>query len=829
MDFMDWDLWSSPYDPVAEESRFFSQPERMRDFYFGYGFDAIEEDALNEKYCIQALRILITEADTEIDKLEQDLISLQSELAWIEDEEWSQICSNALREKINCLDISIKHLMNKDKNDVEVHLLMHTQPIETLNEILKDLLSNNLCKKREQPKEINDAIILISSDVPREALNVMRENKKGGSSYSIQTVREGMKESSFEHALGILLLLPLPDILFCNKQPANASTKDSNPSLKVAAGHSGEEILSSNYGLKNAGKGESRKHGFSPKDKKTIQNLGSKSADKGRRSAEKIIEVPVVSPIPFNYIEGKICQEKFLCSTSQHKEADNKCLLAERLLLQYADSNSNRIYATHSDTDFLPTKVGVINAISDASKHADRNFSKKNLSNSDSSIENEMEEQSSISSADVSLGSSMKLEVKQADPGKKVKLANAIVKGLGLSASRHATGEFNEMKNLCRSSLEVSGNREHYYRAPGKSKTLTASLNCGGKGNYLAKHEHADFDKNVSTEELRCTNDVNGRKGFSDSGFGTSCNPDIKQKMSDFSQKAARKWTIKESKVSATEKAIPLNSSLKAEGKPRSPRRIVKVVEAALTETENCALTSLLEQPDKKGNNAIKVQSKEEGKTMREVHTSKIATEDKKSRLNLSLDLEKEKTNRSTKSNPLILQEIGISTMVVDSSSTFISKGKKRQKSLVSPVTPRLYQDCKAARKAVQPSEFESKKNVDSFDNSANSVSSPQNKRKKSTIFPIIAKGRDFSLQMDFSSSHRSTADSSTKDDLPVIESSSCDFGSEAAASLPSASVLEKMKLADLRKVAKQQKLTKCSKLSKKAILQQLADRTGDR
>ncbi|XP_048225664.1 uncharacterized protein LOC8284764 isoform X2 [Ricinus communis] len=749
MDFMDWDLWSSPYDP-----------------------DAIEEDALNEKYCIQALRILITEADTEIDKLEQDLISLQSELAWIEDEEWSQICSNALREKINCLDISIKHLMNKDKNDVEVHLLMHTQPIETLNEILKDLLSNNLCKKREQPKEINDAIILISSDVPREALNVMRENKKGGSSYSIQTVREGMKESSsMTEDAAVHPSLKLQERKTNNPEnvkPANASTKDSNPSLKVAAGHSGEEILSSNYGLKNAGKGESRKHGFSPKDKKTIQNLGSKSADKGRRSAEKIIEVP-------------------------------------------------------------PTKVGVINAISDASKHADRNFSKKNLSNSDSSIENEMEEQSSISSADVSLGSSMKLEVKQADPGKKVKLANAIVKGLGLSASRHATGEFNEMKNLCRSSLEVSGNREHYYRAPGKSKTLTASLNCGGKGNYVAKHEHADFDKNVSTEELRCTNDVNGRKGFSDSGFGTSCNPDIKQKMSDFSQKAARKWTIKESKVSATEKAIPLNSSLKAEGKPRSPRRIVKVVEAALTETENCALTSLLEQPDKKGNNAIKVQSKEEGKTMREVHTSKIATEDKKSRLNLSLDLEKEKTNRSTKSNPLILQEIGISTMVVDSSSTFISKGKKRQKSLVSPVTPRLYQDCKAARKAVQPSEFESKKNVDSFDNSANSVSSPQNKRKKSTIFPIIAKGRDFSLQMDFSSSHRSTADSSTKDDLPVIESSSCDFGSEAAASLPSASVLEKMKLADLRKVAKQQKLTKCSKLSKKAILQQLADRTGDR
>jgi len=43
--------------------------------------DVIEEDALNEKSCIQVLRILITKADTEIDELEQDLVSLQSQLA----------------------------------------------------------------------------------------------------------------------------------------------------------------------------------------------------------------------------------------------------------------------------------------------------------------------------------------------------------------------------------------------------------------------------------------------------------------------------------------------------------------------------------------------------------------------------------------------------------------------------------------------------------------------------------------------------------------------------------------------------------------------------
>ncbi|KAF2289370.1 hypothetical protein GH714_035446 [Hevea brasiliensis] len=141
---MDKDLWGPPDNPESNSSM---QPEWECDFCFGCGFDEIEEDALNERYCIRVLRILIRKADTEIDKLEQDLISLQSELAWVENEEWSQICSNALKEKISCLDISVKSLRNKDKNDVEVHLLMHTQPVETLHEILKALLVNYFYKK----------------------------------------------------------------------------------------------------------------------------------------------------------------------------------------------------------------------------------------------------------------------------------------------------------------------------------------------------------------------------------------------------------------------------------------------------------------------------------------------------------------------------------------------------------------------------------------------------------------------------------------------------------------------------------------------------------
>lgn len=44
----------------------------------------IEEDALNEKSCIQVLKILIAKEDKEIEELEKDLSSLQSELAFIE-------------------------------------------------------------------------------------------------------------------------------------------------------------------------------------------------------------------------------------------------------------------------------------------------------------------------------------------------------------------------------------------------------------------------------------------------------------------------------------------------------------------------------------------------------------------------------------------------------------------------------------------------------------------------------------------------------------------------------------------------------------------------
>ena len=59
-----------------------------------------------------------------------------------EHEEWSDFCCDALREKINCLDISIRKLRNKDENDIEVYLLMHIEPAEKLHEIVKALLKS---------------------------------------------------------------------------------------------------------------------------------------------------------------------------------------------------------------------------------------------------------------------------------------------------------------------------------------------------------------------------------------------------------------------------------------------------------------------------------------------------------------------------------------------------------------------------------------------------------------------------------------------------------------------------------------------------------------
>ncbi|XP_073222086.1 uncharacterized protein [Cicer arietinum] len=135
---MAWDLWSSSFDQGSYDGNCSEILEWHCD-YFGCGLDTIEEDALNEESCVQVLRIMITKADTQIEELERDLLSLQNELAWSEHENWPEICCSALTERIDRLDVAVTTLKSDHADDTEMQLLLHGKPAETIHEIVKAL------------------------------------------------------------------------------------------------------------------------------------------------------------------------------------------------------------------------------------------------------------------------------------------------------------------------------------------------------------------------------------------------------------------------------------------------------------------------------------------------------------------------------------------------------------------------------------------------------------------------------------------------------------------------------------------------------------------
>lgn len=103
--------------------------------------DIIEEDALNEKCCVQVLEILIAKADTEIAELEGDIVMLQSQLART-DEKWLDMCIAALNKKIDRLGSLITTLKNKNVQASGVHLQTNRKPSERIHEILETPLRN---------------------------------------------------------------------------------------------------------------------------------------------------------------------------------------------------------------------------------------------------------------------------------------------------------------------------------------------------------------------------------------------------------------------------------------------------------------------------------------------------------------------------------------------------------------------------------------------------------------------------------------------------------------------------------------------------------------
>ncbi|XAR68480.1 hypothetical protein NMG60_11003609 [Bertholletia excelsa] len=137
------------------------------DFDFSCGFDLMEENALNEKSCIQALRVLIDKADTDILELEEDLLNLQTQLAWA-DQSWSETFDAALREKTDLLNISIQRLKNmlQDDNHFADNAPFIGDPAEHMLDIVKPLLKNYfpLNNKQQECFIIKDASGLTADD-----------------------------------------------------------------------------------------------------------------------------------------------------------------------------------------------------------------------------------------------------------------------------------------------------------------------------------------------------------------------------------------------------------------------------------------------------------------------------------------------------------------------------------------------------------------------------------------------------------------------------------------------------------------------------------------
>lgn len=104
--------------------------------------DVIEENAMNEKYCVQVLKILIRKAAAELEDLQEDLVLLQCDRAWTESRNQCEACCNALREKIDVLHKSIRSLRQSHKIDTDDQLPLHRQPAEKLCEILKPFLGD---------------------------------------------------------------------------------------------------------------------------------------------------------------------------------------------------------------------------------------------------------------------------------------------------------------------------------------------------------------------------------------------------------------------------------------------------------------------------------------------------------------------------------------------------------------------------------------------------------------------------------------------------------------------------------------------------------------
>lgn len=104
---MDCSNWTEIRDQSFPSCYFDCEPKsnyRGNDWEQDFNF---EETDLNEKACDQVRRILLGKENAEILKLEEDVSTLEKQLAWA-DVSWSEMNSVPLSEKVKSIDLSIR-------------------------------------------------------------------------------------------------------------------------------------------------------------------------------------------------------------------------------------------------------------------------------------------------------------------------------------------------------------------------------------------------------------------------------------------------------------------------------------------------------------------------------------------------------------------------------------------------------------------------------------------------------------------------------------------------------------------------------------------------
>ncbi|GLT26608.1 hypothetical protein SLA2020_016630 [Shorea laevis] len=711
------------------------RPAWQYDCHFGYGFDVIEEDALNEKFCLQVLRILISKADAEIDELENCLVSLQCELGWAEYDDWSEICCNALSKRIDCLEFSIKSLRNKDENDVEVHLLMHTQPAEKLGDILKVLLKSYCHNKDKQNKQpLDDTVLDSGSDSTGHVADRLLESQK----LSVFDLNVAAKEET--------------------QSPCLAHTENS-----------------------------------------TSINTSCELLEKKSNTPEAV---------KLDHTDAK---DQIECPLALAADHSGKNKVANNHVLETTSGKQRTRSAGKRMSNLEMVKV---------KEHAMGYLNKKKLKVSGLKITSEQnQEQSSISTEDVVILDSSPMPVEErVDHGKKVKLANTISK---IQVSRacnckQTTGLSKEMKQLRKSGFKVNGHEvEEYLVFVDDKDAISNSTLIPGCNGSVSKSDKpvSAMIKNESPDTLRHATDLDRSRDNSAFLLGALCqkkslNFDIDQKLCDIAVEATHKCSMKETKVSSTDK-LESSSLLKGQGKRKDPLQVEKVKNAALNNTKHSALTSLIDLQAERAKMKTSLQLK--GGKM-QLEEREMAASDEKLDTNLSMVPQGKKAKLSFKSNPPNNQECNP-----------ISKGNVSNSSLSPNASG---QDWRVQSKIVPRFLSEAEDKGPKLDDTKKSISSSQKKCKRASSLPMVVEMRSSILQIEFSKLHETT-DGTGKKGCSISDSESCSaVDSCVRASLRSAiSDLKGMKLSDLRAIAKEQQLTKYSKLRKDDLVEKIVNR----